>query len=115
MSYDQVHRQARKRLRKACQRCRGTTRLQAALNPAAPKANLRTDPTRNCRYSIEPGDYLTLCARCHYRMDWGLRTSCARFRRARRKALRCNVCEQPMMAGQRGAHLSCVTKAAAAV
>lgn len=107
MSYESVHRQARRRLRAACQRCRSTTRLQAALNPAAPQSNLRLDTQRNALYSVDPSDYLTLCAKCHYRMDRRPRTTYARFQRARRNAPRCNVCDEPMMAGQHGAHLSC--------
>jgi hypothetical protein len=113
MSYEAVHRQARRRLRAACQRCRTTTSLQAALNPAAPQSNLRLDAQRNAWYSVDPADYLTLCATCHYRMDRRLRNACARFQRARRRAPRCNVCGQPMMAGQQGAHLSCSQAVAA--
>jgi hypothetical protein len=112
MSYDSIHRQARKRMRTACRRCRSTKCLQAALNPAAPVANLRLDPTRNCRYSICADDYLTLCARCHYRMDHGHRISAARFQRVRRNAPSCDVCGEPMMAGQHGTHLSCARRMA---
>jgi hypothetical protein len=95
MSYDSVHKQARKRLRKACQRCRSTSRLQAALNPAAPQENLRLCPIRNSHYSIDLDDYMTLCSRCHWRMDYGARTACAQFTRARRNAPRCTVCGEP--------------------
>jgi hypothetical protein len=80
-----------------------------ALNPAAPIDNLRLDAETNCWYSIDPGDYVTLCSRCHFRMDNRIRASCAKFERARRNALRCSICGEPMMAGQRGAHLSCAT------
>jgi hypothetical protein len=83
-----------------------------ALNPAALKENLRLDPQRNCRYSIDPADYITLCNRCHYRMDYRLRTSRARFQRQRRNAPRCDVCGEPMMAGQHGTHLSCARRMA---
>lgn len=105
--YHQVHYAARKRKRDACQRCRGTTRLQMALNPAAPADNLRVDPASGLRYSINPYDYLTLCSKCHHRMDGRLRTACERFRRARMNAPLCNVCDEPMMVGQHGTHLTC--------
>jgi hypothetical protein len=110
--YDSIHRHARKRMRKACQRCRSTARLQAALNPAALKENLRLDPLRNCWYSVDPADYLTLCSRCHFRMDNRIRASCAKFQRARRNAPRCSICGEPMMAGQHGAHLTCARRMA---
>jgi ribosomal protein L34E len=113
--YDRVHYHARKQKRPVCTRCRGTQRLQMALNPAAPVANLRFEPSNNCYYSIDFGDYITLCLKCHSRMDYRLRTSCTRFQRARRTAPRCTHCGQPMMVGQRGTHLSCAQLAGTGV
>ena len=107
--YHRVHYAVRKRKRAVCQRCRGTSRLQMALNPAARAENLRVDPTNGLRYSIFPGDYLTLCSKCHHRMDGRLRRTCERFRRTRANAALCNVCDEPMMAGQHGTHLSCAS------
>ncbi len=60
-----------------------------------------------------PGDGQTLCARYHFRMDYGLRTASRRFQRAAQRAPRCRECGQPMLCGQQGAHLSCVMVAAA--
>jgi hypothetical protein len=113
MTYDSVHKRARRRLRTNCQRCHSTYRLQAALNPAAPQENLRLCPIRNAQYSIDPGDYLTLCHRCHWKMDNGPRTARAKFPRACRNAPRCNVCDGPMLVGQHGTHLSCAESIAA--
>jgi hypothetical protein len=107
MSYDTVHRLARERLRHACQRCRSTVRLQAALNPSAPVSNLRLDAQRNCWYRMDAGDYMTLCSRCHFRMDYRLRTSCVRLRRVRRNAPCCNVCGEPAQRQQYQDHASC--------
>jgi hypothetical protein len=89
MTYESVHRMARTRLRKACERCGATTRLEAALRPTAPQSNLRLDEARRCWYSVSPADYGTLCVPCHRRMDWRIRSAPKRFRQRCESARRC--------------------------
>lgn len=114
MTYDQVHRQARKRLAgRPCVRCGSTVRVQAALRPDADPATLHLDAKRHCWYSTDPRSYQPLCVRHHVRADRLLRTAPARFRRATQRAPRCRECGQPMLCGQQGAHLTCVQAVAA--
>lgn len=77
--YVRVHRLARMQTRQAdCRRCGATGPSQAALRPDAPHERLLLDPIKNCVYSNSPADYEPLCAGCHYRQDFGLRTHCRR-------------------------------------
>lgn len=80
-----------------------------ALRPTTPRYRRRYDPAVRLWYSISPLDYVTLCVSCHSRMDRQVRHAASRIRRARSSAARCQVCDQPMMAGQVGTHLGCAS------
>lgn len=112
MSYASVIKVARSLLLPACSRCGSTAALQAVLKPGVPKSHLRFDGKR--WHSIDVADYTTVCRRCRERETERIRKRRRRFQCARSGAARpCAVCGQPMLAGQRGAHLSCSAAVAA--
>lgn len=113
--YHAIHRAARLLRGDRCEKCGSTARLQMALDPATPRYLLRFDATVGCWYSIDPTWYRTLCPRDHARMDARtreVRDGERRVRRAAARAPRCSICSGPMLAGQRGSHLSCADQAA---
>jgi hypothetical protein len=108
--YNAVHRAARKLRQERCEKCGDTERLDMALRPGTPRHRLRYEPAKRLWYSVSVHDYVTLCRRCHVRQDAAVRYGRdgeRRVKRACRSAARCNVCDQPMLVGQRGTHLSC--------
>jgi hypothetical protein len=108
--YARIHREARKLRADRCENCGSRERLDMALRPGTPRGRLRYEREVRCWYSISVGDYQTLCRRCHNRQDKAVRVGrdgLRRHQRACRSAPRCNVCNEPMLAGQRGSHLSC--------
>jgi hypothetical protein len=108
--YHRIHRAARKLRAERCEKCGGTTRLDMALRPGTPRGRLRYESAVRCWYSTSVHDYETLCRACHFKQDKAVRLArdgTRRVQRARRSAPVCNVCDEPMLVGQRGTHLSC--------
>jgi hypothetical protein len=113
MSYASVTKVARSLLLPACCLCGSTAHLCTELKPYAPKANLRYDAGLKMWYSVDASDYRTVCRSCHRRRTERVRKARRRGQCARREAAPlCDVCRQPMLVGQRGAHLSCAMASA---
>lgn len=69
--YHGVHIRARKNLPRKCLACGGdgsASPLQVALTHNPHPLSIRTDP-RGQIYSINPADYIRLCAKCHKQYD----------------------------------------------
>jgi hypothetical protein len=69
LEHSRVHYLVRKYLHHVCTKCGSTLSLQAALRPNIDPARLKVDSVSGCKYSVDPGDYITLCFRCHRKQD----------------------------------------------
>lgn len=74
--YNRVHYQARKHKASRCVQCGSEHDLQMALKPDTPANRLRVNRRGGSIYSQSPHDYMTLCRRCHRRLDYPPITHC---------------------------------------